>query len=166
MMPRESGGQNDAAVKSHPRRCSERHKEEDAAACPRLLRPPNILLLLSSRTKKSEGGGAAARASCMMMMMMLCLERTQHDTHKRVSKKTKRERERRDERVFLSLSQLYAKGKKKEDYCFFFCVDCFVSTRKMHRSIARVVQNDASLFFQSPIFFVSLSLSLHQFLKP
>jgi hypothetical protein len=43
--------------------------------------------------------------------------------------------------------------------------DCFVSTRKMHRSIARVVQNDASLFFQSPIFFVSLSLSLTPIFK-
>ena len=139
-MPRESRGQNDAAfVKSHPRRCSERHKEDAAkAACPRLLLCANtkytiIASLVFSNDEKAKVVVLLLRASCDDDVMT-CLEHTQQTRVSVSTKKTKKKRERERE-AKNSLSHT-VKSKK---VCVF---DCFVSTRKMHRSIARVVQND------------------------
>ena len=123
-MPR-GRGQNDAAVKSHPRRCSERHKEDAKAACPRLLLCANtkytIIASLSSRSRrKSEGGGggAAARASCDDVLC--CLEHTQQTRVSVSTQKTKKKRERERE-AKNSLSHTHKKSKK---VCVFETVLC------------------------------------------
>ena len=163
MMPR-GRGQNDAAVKSH-RRCSERHKEDAKAACPRLLcaNTKYTIASLVSNDEKAKVVVLLLRASCDDVM----LSRT-HNKRESVHKKNKEKERERERRKTLSHTH------KSKKVCLF---DCFVSTRKMHRSIARVVQNDSLcnmtlLFFVR--FFLSLSLSLStkpkkkktQFLKP
>ena len=150
MMPR-GRGQNDAAVKSHPRRCSERHKEEDAAACPRLLcaNTKYIILLLSRlERRKSEGGGAAARASCDDVMT--CLEHT-HNKRVSVHKKNKEKERERERRKTLSLSHT-VKSKK---VCVFETVLC---PHEKCTDRSHVWFKTTPLFFR-PKFFLSLSLS-------
>ena len=100
-MPRESRGQNDAAVKSH-RRCSERHKEDAAkAACPRLLLCANtkytIIASLVSNDEKAKVVVLLLRASCDDDVM-ICLEHTQQTRVSVSTKKTKKKRERERER--------------------------------------------------------------------
>ena len=105
-MPR-GRGQNDAAVKSHPRRCSERHKEDAKAACPRLLLCANtkytIIASLVSNDEKAKVVVLLLRASCDDVMT--CLEHTQQtrvSVHKK-NKEKERERE-RERRKTLSLT--------------------------------------------------------------
>ena len=144
MMPR-GRGQNDAAVKSHPRRCSERHKEDAKAACPRLL-CANTKYTIASLVSNDEKAKVVVLLRALLVTMLCCLE---HTTNERVStKKTKKKREReRGEKL--------SHTHKSKKVCLF---DCFVSTRKMHRSIARVVQNDCMYDSSFSSDFLSLSL--------
>jgi hypothetical protein len=78
-----------------------------------------------------------------------------------VSKKTKKERERRDERVFLSLTHLYAKGKKKGGGGLLFCVCVTVlCPHEKCTDRSHVWFKTTPLFFFKVRFFLSLSLSL------
>jgi len=160
MMPR-GRGQNDAAVKSHPRRCSERHKEEDAAACPRLLcanTKYTILLLSRLERRKSEGGGAAARASCDDDDDDDVVSNTQQTS---VQKNKERERERGEK-----LSHNTQKLKKKEDDdCFVFVTLFCVHTKNapIDRTCGSKRLYDSSF---SSDFSLSLSTPKTQFLKP
>ena len=163
MMPR-GRGQNDAAVKSHPRRCSERHKEEDAAACPRLLcanTKYTILLLSRLERRKSEGGGAAARASCDDDDDDDDVVSNTQQTS--VQKNKERERERGEK-----LSHNTQKLKKKEDDdCFVFVTLFCVHTK--NAPIDRTCGSKRLLFFFVQNFFcLSLSLDTQKthFLKP
>ena len=121
MMPR-GRGQNDAAVKSHPRRCSERHREEDAAACPRLLcaNTKYTIASLVSNDEKAKVVVLLLRASCDDVMT--CLEHTQQTRVSVSTKKTKKKREReRERRKTLSLNT--QKKVKKFLFCLrLFCV--------------------------------------------
>ena len=102
MMPRESRGQNDAAfVKSHPRRCSERHKEDAAkAACPRLLcanTKYTIIASLVSNDEKAKVVVLLLRASCDDDVMT-CLEHTHTTNESKCVHKKNKEKERERER--------------------------------------------------------------------
>ena len=102
MMPRESRGQNDAAfVKSHPRRCSERHKEDAAkAACPRLLcanTKYTIIASLVSNDEKAKVVVLLLRASCDDDVM-ICLEHTHTTNESKCVHKKNKEKERERER--------------------------------------------------------------------
>ena len=114
-MPRESGGQNDAAfVKSHPRRCSERHKEDAAkAACPRLLcaNTKYTIASLVSNDEKAKVVVLLLRASCDDVMT--CLEHTQQ-TRVSVHKKNKEKERERERGEKLSLSHTV---KSKKSLC-------------------------------------------------
>ena len=120
-MPR-GRGQNDAAVKSHPRRCSERHKEDAKAACPRLLcaNTKYTIASLVSNDEKAKVVVLLLRASCDDDVM-ICLEHTQQTRVSVSTKKTKKKREReRERRKTLSLN---TQKKVKKVFCLrLFCV--------------------------------------------
>ena len=177
MMPR-GRGQNDAAVKSHPRRCSERHKEDAKAACPRLLLCANtkytIIASLVSNDEKAKVVVLLLRASCDDDVM-ICLEHTQQTRVSVSTKKTKKKREReRERRKTLSLN---TQKKVKKVFCLrLFCVHTknapIDRTCGSKRLVTLCNTMTPSSFSSDFFFFVSLSLDKTQkkktthFLKP
>ena len=161
MMPR-GRGQNDAAVKSHPRRCSERHKEDAKAACPRLLcaNTKYTIASLVSNDEKAKVVVLLLRASCDDDVM-ICLEHTQQTRVSVSTKKTKKKREReRERRKTLSLN---TQKKVKKVFCLrLFCVHTKNAPIDRTCGSKRLVTlcNTMTLSsFSSDFFFLSLSLS-------
>jgi hypothetical protein len=148
MMPRESRGQNDAAVKSH-RRCSERHKEDAKAACPRLL-CANTKYTIASLVSNDEKAKVVVLLRALLVMMLCCLEQTQQTS--KCPKKTKKKRE-RERRKTLSHTT-----KVKKFVCLTVLCPHEKCTDRSHVWFKTTLCNMTLLFFVR--FFLSLSLSL------